>query len=88
MKWRRNKSLPRRWQRNQLVNRFGAICQICTEPFESAKDITIDHIMPLSKGGEDTFENYQLAHDQCNQLKADMTPEEFDDFQLGKVQYQ
>lgn len=87
MKWRRKKSLPRRWQRNQLVNQHGAICQICTEPFEKARDITIDHIIPLSKGGEDTFDNYQLAHYDCNQLKADMTPEEFEDFQLGRVQF-
>lgn len=39
--------------------------------------------MPFSKGGLDLLENYRLAHDACNQLKADMTPEEFGEFQKG-----
>lgn len=47
------------------------------------KDITFDHILPLSKGGFDELENYQLAHWKCNQAKGDMTQEEFDEFQKG-----
>jgi 5-methylcytosine-specific restriction endonuclease McrA len=38
------------------------------------KDATIDHIIPLSRGGQDTIDNMQLAHDGCNQLKADSMP--------------
>lgn len=88
MKWRRNKSLPRRWQRNALVNKYGNICYLCGKEIATAKDITIDHWQPLSKGGADTLENYRLAHFECNQLKADLTPEQFRDFQLGKVSYE
>ena len=47
------------------------------------KDITFDHIIPISKGGDDLLENYQLAHYHCNQIKNDMTPEEFVIFQKG-----
>lgn len=82
-KWRRNKSLTRRWQRNHLVKKYGNKCWICELPFASIKNITFDHYMPISKGGFDILENYRLAHKECNQLKADMTPEEFAEFQKG-----
>jgi 5-methylcytosine-specific restriction endonuclease McrA len=87
-KWKRAKSLTRRWQRNHLVNKHGAICGICKEPFESMKDITIDHIEPLAKGGADTPDNYQLAHYECNQLKGSLSLEEFEQFQEGKIKYE
>lgn len=82
-KWRRNRSLTRRWQRAHLIKKNGNICHICGLSFKSIKDITFDHIIPFSKGGLDLLENYGLAHDACNQLKADMTPEEFKEFQNG-----
>ena len=82
-KWRRNRSNKRRWQRDHLITKFGAVCQICKNPFKSMKDITFDHIIPVSKGGLDELDNYQLAHSNCNQTKNDMTPEEFDEFQKG-----
>ena len=82
-KWRRNKSLPRRWQRGHLVKKYGNICYICEEAFRSIKEITFDHYIPLSKGGFDVLENYRLAHSSCNQLKGNMTPEEFIEFQKG-----
>ena len=87
-KWKRVKSLPRRWQRNHLITKYGNQCYLCPESFEKMGDITFDHWQPLGKGGEDKLENYRLAHRQCNQLKADMTPEEFADFQEGKIHYE
>lgn len=32
---------------------------------------TIDHIIPLSKGGTHTYNNVQLAHYICNSKKSD-----------------
>lgn len=84
-KWRRNKSLSRRWQRNHLIQKYGAICYLCDEPFNTLKDITLDHWEPLSKGGTDTLDNYRLAHDACNHLKANLTPEQFLEFQKGNI---
>lgn len=86
-KWKRNLSLPRRWQRNHLISKYGAECYLCKEPIESAKDITFDHWQPLSKGGADDIENYRLAHSDCNKLKSDLTPDEFRAFQIGQIQW-
>lgn len=87
-KWRRNLSLPRRWQRNHLVSKYGSVCYLCGEPIETAKDITFDHWEPLSKGGADTQDNYRLAHLDCNKLKGALTPEEFLEFQKGKIKWE
>lgn len=80
-KWRRKRSLPKRWNRNRLLDKFGGCCGLCKKAFEKMKDVTIDHIIPLSKGGPDVFENMQPAHEQCNQMKRDMSPEEFREYQ-------
>lgn len=56
--------------RKQLINNNGAICELCNKPIETMKDCTIDHIIPVSKGGLTTIENCQLAHKNCNQRKG------------------
>lgn len=61
--------------KRQLINSKGAICGICGKPIEDMKDCTIDHIRPLSKGGQTTLENCQLAHFKCNLLKGDKEEE-------------
>lgn len=38
-------------------------------------DITIDHWIPLSKGGVDGFYNYRLLHNACNLEKGNRVPE-------------
>ncbi|NQY97326.1 MAG: HNH endonuclease [Henriciella sp.] len=32
--------------------------------------VTVDHIIPRSKGGSDAAENLQLAHARCNKIKG------------------
>ena len=46
-------------------------CAICGKPFTESNPYTIDHIFPLSKGGELVIENIQLAHRSCNSSKGD-----------------
>lgn len=36
-----------------------------------AKYPTIDHVIPISKGGEHSWDNIKLAHHQCNTVKSD-----------------
>ena len=37
---------------------------------------TIDHVMPRSRGGKDTWENLVACCLKCNNIKGDRTPEE------------
>ena len=72
---------------DKVIKRDKGICQICGKPVdydsrsENGKGMgklypTIDHIIPLSKGGAHTWENVQLAHLMCNSLKGDYEEEE------------
>lgn len=68
-----------------LIERDNGICQICGEPvdlddgyydgdgnFHTGKNYpTLDHILPLSRGGYHIWENVQLAHQACNSGKCD-----------------
>lgn len=61
---------------SEVYHRDGGVCQLCFHNVE--KDLaypdpwygTIDHIQPLSKGGQHTYENVQLAHLSCNSRKG------------------
>lgn len=37
------------------------------------RKMTIDHIMPLSRGGTNDIKNLQLACKRCNSMKSNMT---------------
>jgi 5-methylcytosine-specific restriction endonuclease McrA len=45
---------------------------------------TIEHLIPLAKGGEHTFENTVLACRHCNISKNSKTEEEFEEFKKKK----
>ena len=49
-------------------------CHGCDEEL-TVWQLTIDHIVPKSKGGSDEFDNLQLLCYHCNWLKADDTQE-------------
>lgn len=58
--------------RNLIYKRDGYSCAYC-----GAKErLTIDHIHPTSRGGEDTWENLVTACCKCNSLKGNRTPQE------------
>jgi 5-methylcytosine-specific restriction endonuclease McrA len=52
-------------------------CALCGEPINyqahylDPKSFTIDHIVPLARGGQDVFENIQPSCRACNLAKAD-----------------
>lgn len=50
-------------------------CGICDELIHSKKTLTIDHVVPKSKGGSDNYENLQPAHKSCNQRKGNIEPD-------------
>jgi hypothetical protein len=47
----------------------------CGEKFHGA-DLTLDHIIPKSRGGDGSWHNLVCACKKCNHRKADRTPEE------------
>jgi 5-methylcytosine-specific restriction endonuclease McrA len=50
-------------------------CQYCGEK-KGAVELTLDHIMPRSRGGDNSPVNIVTACIQCNNRKANRTPEE------------
>jgi 5-methylcytosine-specific restriction endonuclease McrA len=58
--------------RAMIYKRDGHKCQYCG----STKNLTIDHIIPRSRGGEDTWENLVVACMPCNTRKSDKLLEE------------
>jgi 5-methylcytosine-specific restriction endonuclease McrA len=54
---------------DRLYELANGVCQICKEPC-TREDASIDHIIPLSKGGEHSYKNTQLAHLKCNCKKG------------------
>lgn len=62
----------------------GGKCAYCKasmtrRPIEAEKwrRVTLDHVVPLSKGGPDTIHNTVAACMGCNQAKADLSAEAF-----------
>lgn len=62
----------------QLISRDGKICYLCGLEMKDG-DVTIDHVIPLSKGGLDAMINYKLTHELCNLEKGNMTEAQYRD---------
>jgi len=58
-----------------LFKRDAHLCLYCGHHF-IRKDLTRDHIKPLSRGGLDTWQNVVTACKRCNHHKGGKTPEE------------
>ena len=41
-------------------------CQWCDTPIVLNEFVEIDHIIPISQGGKDTYKNFQLLHKHCH----------------------
>jgi 5-methylcytosine-specific restriction endonuclease McrA len=58
--------------RKNIFLRDNYTCQYCGK----TKNLTIDHVIPKSKGGEDVWENVVSCCVRCNNKKGDRMPEE------------
>ncbi len=58
-----------------LFRRDQNICMYCGKEFLD-KDLSCDHIMPTSRGGQNIWTNVVTACRRCNHFKQDRTPEE------------
>ena len=59
--------------RKNIMRRDGYQCQYCGR---SEANLTVDHIIPKSRGGTDCWENLVTACVECNNKKGDRTPQE------------
>ncbi|HUD42944.1 MAG TPA: HNH endonuclease [Dokdonella sp.] len=60
-----------------LFARDRMLCLYCGRHFHRG-DLTRDHVLPLSKGGRDTWENVVTACLHCNVRKGSRTPQQAD----------
>lgn len=58
--------------RDVLYRRDNGVCGICHKRVRS-EDASVDHIVPLARGGEHSYRNTQLAHRRCNARKGATT---------------
>lgn len=61
--------------RRNIYFRDGNTCQYCGRRFPTS-ELSLDHIVPRSRGGGDTWENLVCACTACNSKKADKLPDE------------
>ena len=57
--------------RQNIFKRDDSKCQYCG----TSKDLTLDHVVPRSKGGKSTWTNLVTACKRCNSIKGDFTLE-------------
>lgn len=71
--------------RRRLYARQNGKCAYCGQ-HRNHKYMSIDHIIPLSKGGTNDVGNLQCVCKKCNGLKEDMLPHEFTMFIRGMLE--
>lgn len=76
---RRKGAMVESFQSEEVYERDGWICGLCLEPVDrelrwpDPMSASLDHVIPLSKGGEHSRANTQLAHLDCNVRKGSVT---------------
>jgi len=64
------------WWKQRLAN---GKCYYCGANF-APKELTLDHIVPLVRGGRTAKGNCVVACKQCNSKKQDMLPSEWQEY--------
>lgn len=69
--------IPRkvRFNRTAVFRRDQHVCQYCSKALTPVK-LTLDHIFPRSRGGENSWRNCVTCCFECNNKKGPRTPEE------------
>lgn len=62
-------------ERTKIYNKSKGRCAICGK-FVPYDNFTVDHIIPLAKGGSNAMDNLQVACSVCNLIKQDILPED------------
>jgi 5-methylcytosine-specific restriction endonuclease McrA len=70
---RRPKGRVRKRQRWRVAEAQNWRCAHCAAALEPAT-ATLDHVIPLSRGGADDYDNHVAACFSCNQSRANFMP--------------
>lgn len=68
-----------RYKPIDIADRDGWICSLCGDPIDrdapytDRLSLSIDHVVPLTKGGTDELANLRAAHMGCNATKGNRT---------------
>jgi len=66
---------PITFSRHELLKRDNRTCQYCSRQLSNS-EVTIDHLIPKSKGGKTSFLNCVISCQVCNSFKGSKTLEE------------
>jgi len=77
---RKLKTISDGWKATDVLARWGNVCNICGKEIDLnaprkgpekgwENGLHFDHVLPLAKGGTDTFDNIKPAHALCNLRK-------------------
>ncbi len=73
--YRRIPRQTRAISRKNILLRDHNACQFCGKDFPPS-DLTLDHVVPRSRGGKSSWDNLVACCHRCNNRKGDRTPEE------------
>jgi 5-methylcytosine-specific restriction endonuclease McrA len=83
-------TLTREEWENVVKERCG-ICHVCGSPISyeigSPDTLSLDHLLPMSRGGSNNKENVAPAHRRCNQNRTNMTLDEFYEWLKKVIRY-
>ena len=75
LEYRRIPLQTRALSRKNILLRDRNTCQFCGLGFPAA-ELTLDHVIPRSRGGTTSWDNLVASCYRCNNIKGDRTPEE------------
>jgi 5-methylcytosine-specific restriction endonuclease McrA len=76
---RYNKLKTKTFNFEDVIEKFGVDtkCYLSGEPINLYKNnYNLDHIIPVSKNGDNSINNLGITHEVVNRMKSDLTPEE------------
>ena len=79
LKWTRHKARELResqWWKRRLAK---GVCHYCGRP-TPPKELTMDHIVPVSRGGKSTRGNVAPSCKECNTAKKQLLPMEWEQY--------